>query len=75
MTTIDPTLNARSTDSDSDAALRELSAAPLWRHYGTLLPTEPKNRAKPHVWRYAQLRPHALHFSRALSRAVVRTPR
>jgi gentisate 1,2-dioxygenase len=39
----------------------------LWRHYGTLLPAEPKNRAWPHVWHYAQLRPHALHFSRALS--------
>lgn len=68
MTTIDPAPRTPSTDSDASyAALRELSAAPLWRHYGTLLPAEPKNRARPHVWHYAQLRPHALHFSRALS--------
>lgn len=68
MNTIDPPPYAHSTGSDASyAALRELSAAPLWRHYGTLLPAEPKNRAWPHVWHYAQLRPHALHFSRALS--------
>jgi gentisate 1,2-dioxygenase len=52
---------------DSYAKLRELSAAPLWRYYGNLFPAEPVNHAQPHVWHYAQLRPHALHFTEALS--------
>ena len=70
MTTIGPTSNVHAVDGDASyTALRELSVAPLWRYYGTLLPAEPKNRARPHVWHYARLRPHALHFSRELSMA------
>jgi gentisate 1,2-dioxygenase len=55
------------TDEVAYASVEELSAAPLWRHYGNLFPKEPTNRADPHVWPYADLRKLALHFCRTLS--------
>jgi gentisate 1,2-dioxygenase len=54
-------------DDTAYATIQRLSAAPLWRHYGNLFPAEPTNRAQPHVWPYAQLRPLALHFCETLS--------
>lgn len=75
MTTTDPaakTSAAPGDDVESDphyAALAQLSVAPLWRRYGELMPPEPVRRAEPHLWRYAQLRPQALHFSEALDMA------
>jgi gentisate 1,2-dioxygenase len=33
-----------------------MGAAPLWRHYGNLFPQEPKSRAVPFLWRYAEVR-------------------
>jgi gentisate 1,2-dioxygenase len=57
------------TDESAYASMAELSAAPLWRQYGELMPAEPPRRARPHLWPYARLRPVALHFSRALSMA------
>ncbi|HWN34673.1 MAG TPA: cupin domain-containing protein [Pseudonocardia sp.] len=55
------------TDESAYAAMAELSAAPLWRQYGDLMPGQPVARARPHVWPYRSLRPVAMHFSEALS--------
>jgi gentisate 1,2-dioxygenase len=52
---------------DPYEAIAALGAAPLWRYYGNLFPAEPRSRAVPHRWRYADLRPHMLHFAEALS--------
>lgn len=56
-------------DETAYAALDRLSAAPLWRHYGSLFPVEPTNRARPHLWPYTDLRPLAMHFCESLSLA------
>ena len=71
------TLRAQGADVDGAAGpdgdqaayqqVERLSAAPLWRHYGSLFPAEPHNRAIPHLWRFADLRPLALHFCGSLS--------
>src|SRR5581483_1100174 len=58
---------ASMTDAAAYEQVERLSAAPLWRHYGNLFPKEPTNRARPHVWPYAELRRLALHFCRTLS--------
>ncbi|HEY0577145.1 MAG TPA: cupin domain-containing protein [Pseudonocardia sp.] len=57
------------TDERAYASMSELSAAPLWRQYGQLMPAQPASNAVPHLWPYARLRPVALHFSQALSLA------
>lgn len=49
------------------AAIAEHHATPLWRYYGDLFLREPKSRAVPYVWRYADLRPWLLHFTETLS--------
>jgi gentisate 1,2-dioxygenase len=70
MTSTDtPTTGPALTDEDAYATVAQLSAAPLWRHYGNLFSAEPVNRARPHVWPYARLRPLAVHFCRTLSLA------
>ncbi|WP_319456925.1 MULTISPECIES: cupin domain-containing protein [unclassified Mycobacterium] len=55
------------TDDAAYALVDELSAAPLWRHYGNLFPREPTNRATAKLWPYAPLRELALHFCETLS--------
>jgi len=55
------------TDDRAYADLALLSASPLWRQYGELMPAQPPARGVPYVWPYARLRPLAEHFSRALS--------
>ena len=57
------------TDEYAYADLARLSASPLWRQYGELMPPQPPARGVPHVWQYAQLRPLAEHFCGALSLA------
>jgi gentisate 1,2-dioxygenase len=70
MTTTDtPVADLTLTDDSAYATIEQLSAAPLWRHYGNLFPNEPVNRARPFVWPYARLRPLALHFCATLSLA------
>ena len=58
-------------EPDSDDLIYEemssRSAAPLWRHLGNLFLEEPRSRAVPHLWRYAELRELALHFAERLS--------
>ncbi|MCX5402160.1 cupin domain-containing protein [Streptomyces sp. NBC_00102] len=55
------------TDDNAYKALESLGAAPLWRFYGNLFPTQPKSRAVPYRWSWQELRPHLLHFSETLS--------
>ncbi|MEV0750224.1 hypothetical protein OG778_29705 [Streptomyces sp. NBC_00184] len=55
------------TDELASKALEGLGAAPLRRFHGNLFPAEPKSRAVPYRWSRQELRPHLLHFSRALS--------
>ena len=55
------------TDEEAYRLVDEMSAAPLWRHYGNLFPAHPENRAKPQLWQYAELRRLALHFCATLS--------
>ena len=55
------------SDSEAYRLVDEMSAAPLWRHYGNLFPAHPENRAKPQLWQYAELRRLALHFCATLS--------
>jgi gentisate 1,2-dioxygenase len=52
---------------DAYAAIQQLGAAPLWRYQRNLFPAEPKSKAIPFVWRYAELRPYLLYFAQALS--------
>ncbi|WP_037064495.1 cupin domain-containing protein [Pseudonocardia acaciae] len=47
--------------------IHQLCAAPLWRYYGNLFTAEPRGDAVPFLWRYAELRPHLLHFAEELS--------
>lgn len=55
------------TEEAAYARVEELSAAPLWRHYGNLFSAEPSNRATPQLWHYPQLRELALHFCDTLT--------
>ena len=41
-------------------ALRPLSLAPLWTRYQQLLTPTPQGKARPFLWRYADVRPHLL---------------
>ncbi|MPY56179.1 cupin domain-containing protein [Streptomyces spongiae] len=50
------------TSTDHYRAVAELHTAPLWRNLGDVLPAEPRPTAVAHRWRYADLRPHLLHF-------------
>jgi gentisate 1,2-dioxygenase len=52
---------------DPYRSIADLQAAALWRYYGDVLPARPTPRAVPHLWRYAALRPHLLHFLEELS--------
>lgn len=55
------------TSARAYEALEQASTAPLWRYYGGLFPEEPKSRAVPYLWRFAELRPWLMHFAGALS--------
>ena len=48
-------------------ALRPLSLAPLWTRYQQLLTPTPQGRARPFLWRYAELRPHLLRTGELVS--------
>jgi gentisate 1,2-dioxygenase len=54
-------------DARAYEALELAGAAPLWRYYGGLFHPEPKSRAVPFLWRYADLRPQLFHFVETLS--------
>jgi gentisate 1,2-dioxygenase len=41
-------------------ALQPLSLAPLWTQYRAMLTPTPQGKARPYLWRYAELRPHLL---------------
>ena len=41
-------------------ALKPLSLAPLWTQYRAMLTSTPQGKARPYLWRYADLRPHLL---------------
>jgi gentisate 1,2-dioxygenase len=48
-------------------ALEPLSLAPLWTRYQQLLTTTPQGKARPYLWRYADLRPHLLRAGELVS--------
>jgi gentisate 1,2-dioxygenase len=48
-------------------ALRPLSLAPLWTRYQQLLTPTPQGKARPFLWRYAELRPHLLRTGELVS--------
>lgn len=48
-------------------ALQPLSLAPLWTRYQQLLTPTPHGKARPFLWRYAELRPHLLRAGELVS--------
>ena len=48
-------------------AIQPLSLAPLWTRYQQLLTPTPQGKARPHIWRYADLRPHLLRAGELVS--------
>jgi gentisate 1,2-dioxygenase len=54
------------TESDPYATLTDLSVAPAWRIFENLMPDGPAPQALPHRWRYSELRPMILHFSKTV---------
>jgi gentisate 1,2-dioxygenase len=48
-------------------ALQPLSLAPLWTQYRAMLTPTPQGRARPYLWRYAELRPHLLRTGELIS--------
>ncbi len=48
-------------------ALRPLSLAPLWTRYTQLLTATPQSKARPYLWRYADVRPHLLRTGELVS--------
>jgi gentisate 1,2-dioxygenase len=48
-------------------AIQPLSLAPLWTRYQQLLTLAPKGKARPYLWRYADLRPHLLRAGELVS--------
>jgi gentisate 1,2-dioxygenase len=50
-------------------AIEPLSLAPLWTRYHHMLTPTPQGKARPHLWRYADLRPHLLRAGELVSTA------
>ena len=48
-------------------ALQPLSLAPLWTQYRAMLTPTPQGKARPYLWRYAELRPHLLRTGELIS--------
>ena len=48
-------------------ALQPLSLAPLWTQYHAMLTPTPQGKARPYLWRYAELRPHLLRTGELIS--------
>jgi gentisate 1,2-dioxygenase len=48
-------------------AIQPLSLAPLWTRYQQLLTLTPQGKARPYLWRYADLRPHLLRAGELVS--------
>lgn len=48
-------------------ALKPLSLAPLWTQYRAMLTPTPQGKARPYLWRYADLRPHLLRSGELIS--------
>lgn len=65
MSVYDEGLIASSDDRYNELAA--LGVAPLWLYHQNLVPPQPRPTAVPAIWRYADLRPHLLHFLDALS--------
>lgn len=49
--------------------IRPLSLAPLWTRYRQMLTPTPQGKARPHLWRYAELRPHLMRAGELVSTA------
>src|SRR5262249_46633390 len=47
--------------------LQPLSLAPLWTQYRAMLTPTPQGKARPYLWRYAELRPHLLRAGELIS--------
>jgi len=48
-------------------AIAPLSLAPLWTQYRAMLTPTPQGKARPYLWRYADLRPHLLRTGELVS--------
>jgi gentisate 1,2-dioxygenase len=48
-------------------AIQPLSLAPLWTRYRSMLTPTPQGKARPYLWRYADLRPHLLRAGELVS--------
>ena len=48
-------------------ALERASLAPLWESLGALAPLQPKPRAVPHLWSYAETRAHLMEAGRLIT--------
>jgi gentisate 1,2-dioxygenase len=48
-------------------ALQPFSLAPLWTRYHQMLTPTPRGKARPYLWRYADLRPHLLRAGELIS--------
>lgn len=69
MTTADEIETVDGQDDPVYGSMPQMNVAPLWRHYRSLMPAEPRNRAVPYVWHYDELRALAVHFGSALPAA------
>jgi gentisate 1,2-dioxygenase len=49
--------------------LRRAQLAPLWENLAGMVPAEPRPRAQPHRWSFAQTRPHLLEAGRLITAA------
>src|SRR6266849_295427 len=47
--------------------LQPLNLAPLWTEYRAMLTPTPQGKARPYLWRYADLRPHLLRSGELIS--------
>ena len=48
-------------------AIKPLGLAPLWTQYRSMLTPTPQGKARPYLWRYADLRPHLLRSGELIS--------
>jgi gentisate 1,2-dioxygenase len=47
--------------------IRDLNLAPLWESLHNLVPKEPRSPARPHLWRYRDIRPYLMRSGELIS--------
>ena len=51
------------------SGLPQFHVGPLWKYLGQVLTPEPKSQARPHIWRWKELRPQLLRSGELVSAA------